>query len=142
MESVALQTSKFKIPKFKFPLTYEEMIVIFTHSFIAEIMVMYKNTTFFYFLLIVSVFLAQWTFNIMKSYTLKEAIAIEKQKKEVFLSPNFITDMCCYLSGSLIGFIITLIFNVTIDYDYNLNFALIFVVRLSLRFVYYNEYKF
>jgi hypothetical protein len=144
MESLAIDQAKFKIPKFKSPLSTEEMIVIFMQSFVGEIMVMYKNTALFYLLLFVLVFLSQWSFDIMKNYTFKESIAIEneKEKKNKFFSDNFIFDICVYLLGSLVGYCFTLIFNVNVDYNYNINFALLFVVRLFLRYNYYSQFKF
>jgi hypothetical protein len=107
MSSSAIRLTRFKIPKIKFPLTREELLVIFLSSFTSYILDGFRGKFVYWPLFLAMLFVGVWSYTILNTYTIKEMLSTGAKKKKLFFSENFTTDLLFYLFGNVAGFVFT-----------------------------------
>jgi hypothetical protein len=105
--TLTLTRSKFKIPKFKFALSNEEMLVIFMCYFTYYIDRIYYNTFIYWPLLLGELYVYVWAIMILQNYTKKEKMSTGKNDKHEFFSDSFCTDLLLIVFALGAGYVVT-----------------------------------
>jgi hypothetical protein len=109
---VQVTKTKFQLPKFQFPLTLQEILIIFASAFSNNILSYYSvRNIVFYLMLVISFVFIWWSMDVLKQYTIKEKLTTTGKKETTYLSPNFITDLFFHMLGLVIAFALIAIFN-------------------------------
>jgi hypothetical protein len=104
MSSSAVRLTRFKLPKIKFSLTGEELLVIFMSAFMSYILYVFVGKPVYWPLFVGQLVVGVWAYTILNQYTLKERMSTGGKNKRVFFSENFITDLVFFLLGNIAGF--------------------------------------
>jgi hypothetical protein len=132
--------TKFNLPKFQLPLTLQEILIIFAAAFSNNIILLYVNNQFlFYLMLAISFTFIWWSCGVLKEYTIKEKLTTTGKKETTYLSPNFITDLFFHLVGLTLALVMIAIFNKNHFYELDLYTMTFFSVGIKcmMRLNYY-----
>ncbi len=103
--TLSIPKTRFKLPKFKFPLTQEEMLVIGLYAFLSKAINGFTNDGIRTLLTVALIVLMFWDINIMVRYSRTDKMTTGKYSKSdnKFFSPNFINDLMVALPCVFLG---------------------------------------
>jgi hypothetical protein len=103
---ISLKRTKHKMPKFKFSLSYDEIIRLTFNGFLIPIGLVFSGYMFFLYISLLTLTL-HWSLSILRGYTVRERMTTSFTKGErKFFSENFLTDLYFSTLGLVVAVLI------------------------------------